>query len=134
MSEDIIAFQETKVARSELEREFALADGWCVHCLCKKCKRPLGASSLIRDVATGRESYFSFCRTRTGYSGVATFCRCGVADAVAAEEGFTGVSLSALTILQPGKIIMKAGSDLGCPQVSRARTRLARPPTLPLGA
>lgn len=27
---DIIAFQETKVTRSELDREFALVEGWYV--------------------------------------------------------------------------------------------------------
>ncbi|KAK9829784.1 hypothetical protein WJX72_007901 [[Myrmecia] bisecta] len=62
---DIICFQETKLTRLELEREFALVDGW--------------------------ESFFVFCRTRTGYSGVATFCRAGIAVPVAAQEGITGV-------------------------------------------
>ncbi|KAK9827629.1 hypothetical protein WJX81_000675 [Elliptochloris bilobata] len=80
---DIIAFQETKVARSELEREFALAEGW--------------------------ESFFAFCRTRTGYSGVATYCRQGVAEPLAAEEGFTGT----LSKGAPGALPDSAAGSLG---------------------
>ncbi|GMH41645.1 hypothetical protein BSKO_09555 [Bryopsis sp. KO-2023] len=49
---DIVCIQETKLARSELDRDLALVDGW--------------------------ESFFSFCTTKTGYSGVATFCRKGI--------------------------------------------------------
>ncbi|KAJ0098036.1 hypothetical protein Patl1_29084 [Pistacia atlantica] len=73
---DIICFQETKLRRQELKSDLVLADGY--------------------------ESFFSCTRTsdkgRTGYSGVATFCRVKsafssdeVALPVAAEEGFTGV-------------------------------------------
>ncbi|XP_010531085.1 PREDICTED: DNA-(apurinic or apyrimidinic site) lyase 2 [Tarenaya hassleriana] len=73
---DIICFQETKLRRQELTADLAMADGY--------------------------ESFFSCTRTcergRTGYSGVATFCRvksafssCEVALPVAAEEGFTGL-------------------------------------------
>ena len=134
MSEDVIAFQETKVARSELEREFALADGWCVHCLCKKCERPPGASSLTRTVATGRESYFSFCRTRTGYSGVATFCRCGVAEAVAAEEGFTGVSSSALTFPSNRKNCNEGRLRLGLPPGVSGKDAPGAPPDSAAGS
>jgi exonuclease III len=87
---DIIAFQETKVARSELEREFALADGWW------DAPHPPLRSALLRcGCATKRmkllrESFFGFCRTRTGYSGVATYCRVGTAEPLDAQEGFTG--------------------------------------------
>ncbi|XP_044470054.1 DNA-(apurinic or apyrimidinic site) endonuclease 2 isoform X2 [Mangifera indica] len=73
---DIICFQETKLRRQELKSDLVLAEGY--------------------------ESFFSCTRTsdkgRTGYSGVATFCRVNsafssneVALPVAAEEGFTGV-------------------------------------------
>ncbi|KAJ9172672.1 hypothetical protein P3X46_015886 [Hevea brasiliensis] len=73
---DIICFQETKLRRQELTSDLAMADGY--------------------------ESFFSCTRTndkgRTGYSGVATFCRVKsafssneVALPVAAEEGFTGL-------------------------------------------
>ncbi|KAJ4844574.1 hypothetical protein Tsubulata_023592 [Turnera subulata] len=73
---DIICFQETKLRRQELTADIVMADGY--------------------------ESFFSCTRTinkgRTGYSGVATFCRVKsafssneVALPVAAEEGFTGL-------------------------------------------
>ncbi|XP_010446826.1 PREDICTED: DNA-(apurinic or apyrimidinic site) lyase 2-like isoform X1 [Camelina sativa] len=73
---DIICFQETKLRRQELTADLAIADGY--------------------------ESFFSCTRTcekgRTGYSGVATFCRvksaslsCEIALPVAAEEGITGL-------------------------------------------
>ncbi|KAJ8771014.1 hypothetical protein K2173_023339 [Erythroxylum novogranatense] len=73
---DIICFQETKLRRQELTADLVVADGY--------------------------ESFFSCTRTsdrgRTGYSGVATFCRVKsayssneVALPVAAEEGFTGL-------------------------------------------
>ncbi|XP_022741958.1 DNA-(apurinic or apyrimidinic site) lyase 2 isoform X2 [Durio zibethinus] len=73
---DIICIQETKLRRQELTADFSIADGY--------------------------ESFFSCTRTsdkgRTGYSGVATFCRVKsafssveVALPLAAEEGFTGL-------------------------------------------
>ncbi|CAH8344735.1 unnamed protein product [Eruca vesicaria subsp. sativa] len=73
---DIICFQETKLRRQELTSDLTIAEGY--------------------------ESFFSCTRTcekgRTGYSGVATFCRvksaslsCEVALPVAAEEGITGL-------------------------------------------
>ncbi|KAL8160508.1 hypothetical protein V2J09_002045 [Rumex salicifolius] len=73
---DIICFQEIKLTRQELTSDMAMAEGY--------------------------ESFFSCTRTsgkgRTGYSGVATFCRVSsafscteVALPVAAEEGFTGL-------------------------------------------
>ncbi|KAJ4714211.1 DNA-(apurinic or apyrimidinic site) lyase [Melia azedarach] len=73
---EIICFQETKLRRQELKSDLVMADGY--------------------------ESFFSCTRTsnkgRTGYSGVATFCRVKsafssdeVALPVAAAEGFTGV-------------------------------------------
>ncbi|KAL2907098.1 DNA-(apurinic or apyrimidinic site) lyase 2 [Bienertia sinuspersici] len=73
---DIICFQEIKVTRQELTADLIMAEGY--------------------------ESFFSCTRTsgkgRTGYSGVATFCRVKsafssheVALPVAAEEGFTGL-------------------------------------------
>ncbi|XP_050292383.1 DNA-(apurinic or apyrimidinic site) endonuclease 2 isoform X4 [Quercus robur] len=73
---DIICLQETKLRRQELTADLAMADGY--------------------------ESYYSCTRTvdkgRTGYAGVATFCRVKsafssheVALPIAAEEGFTGL-------------------------------------------
>ncbi|XP_059438013.1 DNA-(apurinic or apyrimidinic site) endonuclease 2 isoform X2 [Corylus avellana] len=73
---DIICFQETKLRRQELTADMAVAEGY--------------------------ESFFSCTRTsdkgRTGYSGVATFCRVKsafssneVALPIAAEEGCTGL-------------------------------------------
>ncbi|KZV30815.1 DNA-(apurinic or apyrimidinic site) lyase 2 [Dorcoceras hygrometricum] len=73
---DIICFQETKLSRHELRADLVRAEGY--------------------------ESFFSCTRTsekgRSGYSGVATFCRVKsafssdeVALPVSAEEGFTGV-------------------------------------------
>ncbi|KAL6560822.1 Aminopeptidase 2 mitochondrial [Orobanche hederae] len=73
---DIICFQETKLSRQELRADLVQAEGY--------------------------ESFFSCTRTtekgRTGYSGVATFCRVKsvfssheVALPICVEEGFTGV-------------------------------------------
>ncbi|XVF59775.1 hypothetical protein PTKIN_Ptkin07bG0303100 [Pterospermum kingtungense] len=73
---DIICVQETKLRRQEITADLAIADGY--------------------------ESFFSCTRTsdkgRTGYSGVATFCRVKSAFSsveaalpIAAEEGFTGL-------------------------------------------
>ncbi|KAK0137134.1 DNA-(apurinic or apyrimidinic site) lyase 2 [Merluccius polli] len=41
-------------------------------------------------VVEGYNSYFSFSRGRSGYSGVATYCKDSVAP-FAAEEGLTGL-------------------------------------------
>ncbi|KAK9791349.1 hypothetical protein WJX73_004407 [Symbiochloris irregularis] len=64
---EIVCFQETKITRSEflLDREACLADGW--------------------------ESFFSCTRGKTGYSGVATFCKVGHAVPAEAQEGLTGL-------------------------------------------
>ncbi|XP_039366334.1 DNA-(apurinic or apyrimidinic site) endonuclease 2 isoform X2 [Mauremys reevesii] len=50
----------------------------------------------------GYNSYFSFCRTRSGYSGVATFCK-DSATPLAAEEGLSGL------LARPGE-----GGAVGC--------------------
>lgn len=76
---DIICFQETKLRKQELRADLVIADGY--------------------------ESFVSCTRTsekgRTGYSGVATFCRVKsafssneVALPVRAEEGITGLLAS----------------------------------------
>ncbi|GAB2279454.1 hypothetical protein Dimus_014093 [Dionaea muscipula] len=73
---DIICFQEIKLTRQELTTDLAMAEGY--------------------------ESFFSITRTsgkgRTGYSGVATFCRVNstfssveAALPITAEEGLTGL-------------------------------------------
>uniref|UniRef100_W5KJ65 DNA-(apurinic or apyrimidinic site) endonuclease n=1 Tax=Astyanax mexicanus TaxID=7994 RepID=W5KJ65_ASTMX len=61
---DIICVQETKVTRDLLDERTAVVDGY--------------------------NSYFSFSRGRSGYSGVATFCK-DSATPFAAEEGLTGL-------------------------------------------
>ncbi|XP_048877805.1 DNA-(apurinic or apyrimidinic site) lyase 2 [Brienomyrus brachyistius] len=61
---DIICLQETKVTRDLLNEKTAIIEGY--------------------------NSFFSFSRGRSGYSGVATFCR-DSATPVAAEEGLTGL-------------------------------------------
>ncbi|XP_074873551.1 DNA-(apurinic or apyrimidinic site) endonuclease 2 [Carettochelys insculpta] len=61
---DVICLQETRVTRDLLEESLAFVDGY--------------------------NSYFSFCRTRSGYSGVATFCK-DSATPLAAEEGLSGL-------------------------------------------
>ncbi|XP_043357483.1 DNA-(apurinic or apyrimidinic site) endonuclease 2 isoform X3 [Dermochelys coriacea] len=73
---DVICLQETRVTRDLLEEPLAMVDGY--------------------------NSYFSFCRTRSGYSGVATFCK-DSATPLAAEEGLSGL------LAQPGK-----GGAVGC--------------------
>lgn len=61
---DIICVQETKVTRDLLDERTAIVDGY--------------------------NSYFSYSRGRTGYSGVATYCK-DSATPVTAEEGLTGL-------------------------------------------
>nr|XP_057907490.1 DNA-(apurinic or apyrimidinic site) lyase 2 [Doryrhamphus excisus] len=61
---DIICVQETKVTRDLLDERTAIVDGY--------------------------NSYFSFSRGRSGYSGVATYCK-ESATPFAAEEGLTGL-------------------------------------------
>ncbi|MEQ2263426.1 hypothetical protein XENORESO_007593 [Xenotaenia resolanae] len=61
---DIICVQETKVTRDLLDEKTAIVDGY--------------------------NSYFSYSRGRSGYSGVATYCR-DSATPFAAEEGLTGL-------------------------------------------
>ncbi|XP_069501441.1 DNA-(apurinic or apyrimidinic site) endonuclease 2 isoform X2 [Ambystoma mexicanum] len=61
---DIICLQETKVTRDLLDEPTAVVEGY--------------------------NSYFSFSRGRSGYSGVATFCRDN-ATPLAAEEGLSGL-------------------------------------------
>ncbi|XP_038171957.1 DNA-(apurinic or apyrimidinic site) endonuclease 2 [Arvicola amphibius] len=61
---DIVCLQETKVTRDVLTEPLAVVEGY--------------------------NSYFSFSRSRSGYSGVATFCK-DSATPVAAEEGLSGV-------------------------------------------
>ncbi|XP_069065472.1 DNA-(apurinic or apyrimidinic site) endonuclease 2 [Pleurodeles waltl] len=64
---DIICLQETKVTRDLLDEPTAVVEGY--------------------------NSYFSFSRGRSGYSGVATFCR-DSATPLAAEEGLSGLLTS----------------------------------------
>ncbi|KAM6925282.1 DNA-(apurinic or apyrimidinic site) endonuclease 2 [Xenentodon cancila] len=61
---DIFCVQETKVTRDLLDERIAIVDGY--------------------------NSYFSYSRGRSGYSGVASYCRDG-ATPFAAEEGLTGL-------------------------------------------
>ncbi|TRY89910.1 hypothetical protein DNTS_020504 [Danionella cerebrum] len=61
---DIICVQETKVTRDLLDEKTAIVDGY--------------------------NSYFSFSRVRSGYSGVATYCK-DTATPFLAEEGLTGL-------------------------------------------
>uniref|UniRef100_A0A8D3AN58 DNA-(apurinic or apyrimidinic site) endonuclease n=1 Tax=Scophthalmus maximus TaxID=52904 RepID=A0A8D3AN58_SCOMX len=61
---DVICVQETKVTRDLLDERSAIVDGY--------------------------NSYFSYSRGRSGYSGVATYCK-DSATPCAAEEGLTGL-------------------------------------------
>ncbi|XP_040907495.1 DNA-(apurinic or apyrimidinic site) lyase 2 [Toxotes jaculatrix] len=61
---DIVCVQETKVTRDLLDERTAIVDGY--------------------------NSYFSYSRGRSGYSGVATYCK-DSATPFAAEEGLTGL-------------------------------------------
>ncbi|DBA80829.1 TPA: hypothetical protein ACH3X1_008046 [Trebouxia sp. C0004] len=63
---DVVCIQETKLSKADMERfrELAICEGW--------------------------DSYFSFCRTRGGYAGVATYCKTLTAYPVAAEDGMCG--------------------------------------------
>ncbi|XP_052055296.1 DNA-(apurinic or apyrimidinic site) endonuclease 2-like [Apodemus sylvaticus] len=60
---DVVCLQEIKVSRDTLPEPLAVVEGY--------------------------NSYFSFSRSRSGYSGVATFCK-DTATPVAAEEGLSG--------------------------------------------
>ncbi|XP_034028850.1 DNA-(apurinic or apyrimidinic site) lyase 2 [Thalassophryne amazonica] len=64
LNADIICVQETKVTRDLLDERSAIVDGY--------------------------NSYFSFSRGRSGYSGVATYCK-DSATPFAAEEGLSGL-------------------------------------------
>uniref|UniRef100_H2YY54 DNA-(apurinic or apyrimidinic site) endonuclease n=1 Tax=Ciona savignyi TaxID=51511 RepID=H2YY54_CIOSA len=59
---DVICLQETKITKDQLESDIAIIEGY--------------------------NSYFSFSQTRTGYSGVATYCR-ECCTPVAAQSGLT---------------------------------------------
>ncbi|KAF7209334.1 DNA-(apurinic or apyrimidinic site) endonuclease 2 [Nothobranchius furzeri] len=61
---DIICVQETKVTRDLLDEKTAIVEGY--------------------------NSFFSFSRGRSGYSGVATYCK-DIGTPLAAEEGLTGL-------------------------------------------
>ncbi|XP_028309192.1 DNA-(apurinic or apyrimidinic site) endonuclease 2 [Gouania willdenowi] len=61
---DVVCVQETKVTRDLLDERTAIVDGY--------------------------NSYFSYSRGRSGYSGVATYCK-DSATPFAAEEGLTGL-------------------------------------------
>ncbi|XP_022082585.1 DNA-(apurinic or apyrimidinic site) lyase 2-like [Acanthaster planci] len=74
LDSDIICLQETKVTRDLLDDAIVNVDGY--------------------------SSYFSFSRKRTGYSGVATYCRNSVTPS-RAEEGLTGR-------------LAKGSDDIGC--------------------
>eukprot|EP00884_Botryococcus_braunii_P018994 jgi/Botrbrau1/5779/Bobra.0155s0002.1 len=62
---DIICIQETKLNRAETEQ---------LH---------------IRGSTPGWAAYYALCTMKSGYSGCVTFCRRGVADPIAAEQGLT---------------------------------------------
>jgi AP endonuclease 2 len=62
---DILCIQETKLTRAELTEDVAVLDGW--------------------------ESFFDFSQQKTGYSGVATFCKAGCSPCCAAR-GLIGPS------------------------------------------
>ncbi|KAL0046517.1 hypothetical protein WJX82_002646 [Trebouxia sp. C0006] len=63
---DVVCIQETKLSKPDMERfrELTICEGW--------------------------DSYFSFCRIRGGYAGVATYCNTLTARPVAAEDGMCG--------------------------------------------
>jgi len=61
---DIVAIQETKITRDKLDESSSQLSGF--------------------------NSYFAFSRKRTGYSGVATFCKNGSATPIRSEEGLGG--------------------------------------------
>lgn len=42
------------------------------------------------NAIAGYDAFYSFCRVRSGYSGVVTFCKCEI-PTVNAEEGLTGL-------------------------------------------
>ena len=92
---DVVCIQETKLRRTELDRDLALVNGWCVPCHVRV--QPLSISWLgyltLRDADAlmSRESFFAHCTTKRGsYSGTATFCRSAVTVPVAAEAGLSG--------------------------------------------
>lgn len=74
---DIVCLQETKLRRSELTPEVALLDGW--------------------------HSFFDFAAHKTGYSGVATFCKHEIAPC-AAQRGLVGDSATHVAHLPADEI------------------------------
>ncbi|CAF0776501.1 unnamed protein product [Didymodactylos carnosus] len=70
LESDIICVQETKVTRDALPEDYAIVDGY--------------------------HSFYSYSRLRTGYSGVATFCKYNFSPS-RAEEGLSGRFVRHLT-------------------------------------
>lgn len=79
---DIICLQETKLSRSNFTEDIAICEGW--------------------------ESFFSTSHTKSGYSGVATFCK---KDAFIPEEAIEGLSERWGDVNDPTKIPHSIGFD-----------------------
>jgi hypothetical protein len=95
---DIVCFQETKITRDRLDADLALAQGYdaCVRPRASAHRGGGGSCASRHALSTlwGVCSYYAFCRTRSGYSGTATYCRRGSAwSPCAAEDGVNGTWL-----------------------------------------
>ncbi|KAG0208582.1 Class II abasic (AP) endonuclease [Mortierella sp. GBA30] len=91
---DVICLQETKITRSKLDTDLALVPGY--------------------------DSYWSFHRTKSGYSGVAIYIKDHI-KLLAAEEGISGIlsgNISLLTATPPG-------SNGSSPSISRSTSMLS---------
>eukprot|EP01083_Nonionella_stella_P012269 34804_1 len=82
---DILCFQETKITRDKLSTEIASIDGYI--------------------------SFYSFCNTRNGYSGVSTYIRESQTylQPIKAQDGFTGIlksnDLSRSNLITPNELL-----------------------------
>ncbi|KAF9960407.1 Class II abasic (AP) endonuclease [Mortierella alpina] len=80
---DVICFQETKISRSKLDTDLALVPGY--------------------------ESYWSFHRTKSGYSGVAIYVKDHI-KLLAAEEGISGILSGNIYLPTTPPILTPTGS------------------------
>lgn len=95
---DIFCLQETKIQSKDLTDDMVLVPGW--------------------------DSYFSFPKSKNGYSGVAVYTRLAVCQPLRAEEGITGILDSRIRPGTPCKRLPAADVIGGYPDLSDAEASL----------
>ena len=77
---------------SEISQCAKAGENWTrpLAAVCERACRVILHTSVTGALSSHRDSYFSFCRIRGGYAGVATYCNKATAQPVAAEDGLCG--------------------------------------------